>query len=69
MYIRRDIEFIKVDCQNVCIMLVRLGVFVIYNRPLANSSEDNNHLSQFILNVSVEWEVILIGDFNLPSIN
>ena len=38
-------------------------------RPLSNSSGDNNHLSQFIWNFSVDREVILIGDFNLPSIN
>ena len=73
IYIRRDIEFefIMVDCRNVvCIRLVKLGVFVLilYRSP-SNSSEYNNHLSQFTFNFSVDREVILIGDFNLPSIN
>ena len=70
IYIKRDIEleFLMVDCQNVvCIMLARVGVSVIMvYRPPSNSSEDNNHLSQFILNFSVDRDVILIGDFNLP---
>ena len=58
-------------CQNVvCIRLVRLCVFVIrVSRTPSNSSKDNNHLSQFILNFSVDREIVLIGDFNLPSIN
>ena len=38
-------------------------------RPTSNSSEDNNHPSQFILNFSADREMILIGDINLPSIN
>ena len=38
-------------------------------RPPSNSSEDDNQLSQFILYFSVDREVILIGDFNWPSIN
>ena len=52
IYQRKDIEFevMMVDGQNVVsIGLVRLGVFVIMvHRPRSNSSEDNNHLSQFI---------------------
>ena len=49
---------------------VRLGVFVIMvYRPPSYSSEENNHLSQLFSNFSVEWELILIGGFNLPSIN
>ena len=73
IYIRKDIElkFIIVDCQNiVCIRSVKLGVIVIMvNRSPSNSSEVNNHPSQFILNFSIDMEVVLIGDFNLPSIN
>ena len=59
------------DCQNIdCIKLVRLGIIVIMvYRPTSNSSENNNHLSQFILNFSVDREIILIRDFILPSIN
>ena len=59
-----------VDYQNViCNRLVRLGIFVIMvYRPPSNSSEYNEYLSQFILNFSFDREVILIGDFNLPSI-
>ena len=38
-------------------------------RSLSNSSEDINHLSQFLLNFSVDRKVILIEDFNLPLIN
>ena len=35
--------------------------------PPSNSNENNNHLSQSILNFSVDFLlVILIGDFNLP---
>ena len=60
-----------IDCQNVvCIRLVQLGVLVIMvYHPPSNSSEDNNHLSQYILHFSVDREVIFIVDFNLPSIN
>ena len=58
IHIRRDIEFefIMVDCQNVvCVRLVKLGDFVIMvYRPSLNSSDDNNHLSQVILNISVD---------------
>ena len=39
---------------------------MVYRSP-SNPSEDNNHLSHFILNFSVDREVILIGDLNLPS--
>ena len=55
-----------VDCQNyVCI---RLGFFlIIVYRPPSNKSENNNHLSQFILIFSIDRDVI--GYFNLPSIN
>ena len=56
-----------VDCENVvCIRIVRLGVSVImvYRPP-----SDDNHISQFILSFSVDREVILIVDINLPSIN
>ena len=57
-----------VDCQNI--VCIRLGVFVVMvHRPPSNSSVDNNHLSQFILKFSVDREVTLIEDFNLPSIN
>ena len=70
MYIRKDIEleFIMINCQKVgCI---RLGVYVRnVRRPPSNASEDNYHLSQFVLNFSVDRKVILIGDFNLYSIN
>ena len=38
-------------------------------RHSSNSSEDNNHLSQFILHFSVDREVIFIGEINLLSIN
>ena len=57
-----------VDCQNV--VCIRLGVFAIMvYRPPSNSSEDNNHLTQFTLNFSVDRKVTLIGYFHLPSIN
>ena len=60
-----------VNCQNVvCISLVTLGVFVVMMyRPSSKLNKDNNHLSQFIFNFPIDWEVILIGDFNLSSIN
>ena len=59
-----------VDCENVvCIRIVRLGVLVIMvYRPPSYWSKDDNHISQFISSFSVDREVILIVDFNLPSI-
>ena len=57
-----------IDCQNV--ICISLGVFVIMvYHPPSISSEVNKHLSQFILNFSVDREVILIGYFNWSSIN
>ena len=70
IYIKKNIE-LMVNCPNVvCIRLVRLSIFVIMvYRPPSNSSEDNYHLSQFILKFFVDREVIINGDFNLPSNN
>ena len=43
-------------------------VYAVY-RPPSNSSEQNALLISFILNKCVDKEVILIGDFNLPTLS
>ena len=73
LYIRKDIHFEhhNVDIANVvCVHLVNLGVFiVVIYRPPSYSNLDNENLSAFILEFCMGKEVIVVGDFNLSSID
>ena len=63
-------ENVPVECSNlVCVKLVKFNIFIVAAyRPPSNTTSENCALSSFILDFSVGKEIILLGDFNLPSI-
>ena len=54
----------------VVVFLSDLGIFVasVY-RPPSYDANENNNLVEFLRNFSVGREVVIMGDFNLPSIS
>ena len=73
MYIKRVIKFEVISCilKNVLIVyLENLGIYVItVYRPPSYNDIENNLLVDFIVDFCAEKEVIMQGDFNLPSLN
>ena len=72
LYLRRSINFVVVDtrCDNVCcvhLMDFDVYVVVIY-RPPSNDEACNVSLCSFLLEFCGSKEVLLMGDFNLPSV-
>ena len=72
-YVRHGIKYNVVDnTPNNCIILklidFDLYVLNVY-RPPSSSSNDNSALLEYLSTFCTDKEVILMGDFNLPSIN
>ena len=72
MYVKESFQIDRVDLShNNCLSLrlAKLDVYVyIVYRPPSNSPEQNQALTDFLLNNCGDKEVIIMGDFNLPSI-
>ena len=72
MYIRKDIKFrcIDVGCENVCgAHLVDFDLFVaVVYRPPSNGPDENAAICSFLHRFCDSREVIVLGDFNLPSV-
>ena len=73
IYVHKDIKFVPVSCNipnTLIIHLTQFDVFVILvYRPPSNSQEDNHNLISFIHSFCYSKEFVLLGDFNLPSID
>ena len=72
-YIREGLHFDEVDMSHANCLSFRLTklcvyVYVVY-RPPSNSPDENQALIDFIFNSCADKEVIILGDFNLPSIS
>ena len=72
-YIADHLHFDKVDdsCRNVLsFRLTKFNtyIFVVY-RPPSYSIADNDALSAFLLHSCIDKEAVVMGDFNLPSLD
>ena len=72
LYIKSDIKFRFLDegCANVCcVHLVDFDVFVaMVYRPPSNGSDENTSICDFLYSFCDSREVLVLGDFNLPSV-
>ena len=72
LYIRKSIKYIVIDCDLSNIVVVYLHDFHIYvitvYRPPSNDVTDNRILMGFLLQFCPDKEIVLQGDFNLPSL-
>ena len=61
---------VEVDLPNLVVVhLLELGLYVVsVYRPPSSSEEDNLRLMQFLLEFSVGKALIVLGDFNLPTL-
>ena len=73
MYVNNDIKFKIVDSYVNNVVIIYLFKFDIYivtvYRPPSYSEFENNQLLNFICNFCQDKEVIVQGDFNLPSLH
>ena len=73
LYVRDSLAFIQmgVDLPNVvAVLLLDLDVYILaVYRPPSSSLTQNENLVSFISNFCVGREVIILGDFNLPSLD
>ena len=71
-YIKEGIKYSLVDCNinNVLVLNLYEYNFYIVNvyRPPSNTSSENDLLVNFILDFCKNKEIVIVGDFNLPSI-
>ena len=72
LYIKFKYKFMQISCAINNVVVVYLIDFNIYivnvYRPPSNSAEDNDALVNFLIEFCFDKEVILQGDFNLPSL-
>ena len=72
MYIHRRVKYdhVTMPCPNV--LTVHLPEFQIYvvvvYRPPSSTPDDNQRLYEFLIAFCLDKEVLVLGDFNLPSI-
>lgn len=71
-YVKESLRYDKVDISHtncLSLRLTNLGlyVYVVY-RPPSNSHDQNKALTEFLIHNCADKEVVLLGDFNLPSI-
>ena len=73
IYVHNRFKFIKIDCDLPNILIIFVVDFEIYiitiYRPPSNNYIDNVNLLNFLSNFCLEKEIIILGDFNLPSLN
>ena len=73
MYIHNSLKFVCCDVHVsncLAVELVDLNLFVIaVYRPPSNSHLENSHLLEFLLTFCTDKEVLILGDFNLPSLH
>ena len=72
-YISTNIRYDSVNIAHPNVISFRLTscnvfIYVVY-RPPSNSSEMNSALIEFLMSNCSNQEVVLLGDFNLPSLN
>ena len=72
MFIKRSWKFIHIQCHvnnitDIYLCNFSLYVLTVYHPP-SNSSDNNSSLLHFISEFCTNKEVILQGDFNLPSL-
>ena len=72
-FVRDNLRVDNVDASHPNVLSFRITavnvyVLVIY-RPPSNSHEQNDALASFLTDFCVEKEALLIGDFNLPSLD
>ena len=72
VYIRSNIKFTQIPCPVSNVVAVHLFILNIYvvtvYRPPSNSHDDNAALISFISEFCENKEILLQGDFNLPSL-
>ena len=72
LYVSKTLEHVQIDVELpnlVVVHLISLDIFVIsVYRPPSYSREENTLLMQFLTDFSYGKELIVLGDFNLPSI-
>ena len=73
VYVHNDLKFEIVDCYVDNVLVIYLCDYDLYvvnvYRPPSNSLQDNEILIDFLLCFCSGKEIILQGDFNLPSLN
>ena len=72
IYVSKEFNCVKVvlDMQNVVVVYLKdFDVYVVsIYRPPSYSGEQNQRLIDFIKNFSIGRELIIMGDFNLPTL-
>ena len=73
VYVRSGIAYEVVECACPNVVVVRLlpsqlYVVIVY-RPLSYTDQENHHLQSFLCQFCLEKEVVILGDFNLPSVD
>ena len=72
LYIRRDIKFrvLQCECANTCgVHLVDFNVYVaVVYRPPSYGLDENAAICDFLCDFCESREVVVLGDFNLPSV-
>ena len=71
-FVKDTLRFDEVDvshtnCLSFRLTKLNIYVYVVY-RPPSNSSEQNQALIDFLVDSCAEKEVVILGDFNLPSV-
>ena len=63
-----NVNMSQTNCLSFRLTKLNMYVFVVY-RPPSNSIDQNQVLIDFLLNSCADKEVVILGDFNLPSIS
>ena len=73
IYVKSDLKFEVISCSLINLLILYFEMFDIYvvivYRPPSYDDVQNNLLLKFICDFCVDKEVIMQGDFNLPSLN
>ena len=72
IYICNSIKFHVVDCllNVLTVYLIDFDVYLVsVYRPPSYSDTENSNLINYLLNFCCDKEVVVLGDFNLPSLN
>ena len=72
IYISNSIKFVVVNCL-LNLLVVYFSLYDIYlisvYRPPSYSFDENESIINFLLDFCCDKEIVLLGDFNLPSLN
>ena len=72
LYVRGSMGSVQIDVDMPNVVVVHLPIYDLYivslYRPPSYSVESNNTLMEFLADFSLGKDLVLLGDFNLPSL-